>query len=932
MAAFNDSGSSRKRIATYGKAVHKRPPDHIAFKALQDLESPPEAPRATSVLSASTESLFTDSSPSPPPAPSTNFRLFDVPSSDDDANRTPRKKRKLVHIARTLAVKSVKDTQDSNHAVLQRDINKIAEKGPRSNETSHDASIDSQHDSIRLSKPLENVQSVLERSKILQLHRSDKTSSMTITRAPQKDTHIRTRGSPRPPRQDSASPNHLAINLGSSTSSQLSKIQIDASTIPQKLQTATNRKGPSMPSTPRAMDSEDRDISAAPSTSSILTPKGAKMWNDLLGEASEDSEVENSEHSAENMHCGLKKHQSSSCKRKLPRRRLIDTLVQQSKNNKSIMDLYPDLEEEAHVDSDLAPPSHVIEKPESVSILLANVQKSPEKPNKVGNSIGLGQGLQTLGAKITYSRQRSMLAEQDLAKETNFEIPLHESLPLAKLQNRRGSIPVLAPLQSLHENAEAEDGITGVAIRTIHELRQAGAESRFKDEVEDLLDRIGNPAPQTTTRRSGLMDLADKMRDKLFYMKFISNGLDQRLFLHLGQEQDVISGFIMLSLLILVLEAGITPMIVTQLRRQGITRLLIRLISVDDSILTLSKARKNNMSKVAQATLVEQHDIFLQSRVWDELRPQSISPRTASLRCLELMVRQSREKGDTGDIVSKELISNLFAILKEYHDSKAAAAAAVDFQLALSTLVSHSLNPMTGMEEFLPIVRNILEVTMQNPSEGHTVILLLRLVLNTTNNSPAASDTFASPELLHLMCRTVIEKFRVLSGFMIEDQRLVLVDHLVLILLVMINIAELSTHARQCFLATQDSSLEELVMIFQDNMERAFEVGQNSGINACSLDNIVQADSVEDSHLNVAGGYLTVLLGCLSLSPELGERIRLRQRTPSLQPLIACIDEFVSHHKKVDALLKDEGEHNPQAGLTDRLQTLVNRLKEMSVS
>ena len=54
----------------------------------------------------------------------------------------------------------------------------------------------------------------------------------------------------------------------------------------------------------------------------------------------------------------------------------------------------------------------------------------------------------------------------------------------------------------------------------------------------------------------------------------------------------------------------------------------------------------------------------------------------------------------------------------------------------------------------------------------------------------------------------------------------------------------------------------------------------------------------------------------------------MRQRTPSLQPLIACIDEFISHHKKVDALLKTEGEHNPQAGLTDRLQTLVDKLKD----
>jgi hypothetical protein len=825
MAAFNDSGVSRKRIATYGKAVRKRPPDHVAFKAFQGLDGPPEAPRAASVLSASTESVIAVSSPSHSPAPSTNSRLFNVPSSDDEASRTPQKKRKFVHEPVTLVATSVTDTQDSNHTVSKDASNKIAERESRSKEMSRDAPMDYQRDSRRPSK----IQPIVEKSKASDLHRSSKTLPIALTQVHQEDTRVRASLSPRHSRQESASPNHRAINLSSSTPSQLSQSQTGTLTTPLISQAATSRNGPLQQSTPKAVDGEDGGDNMALSSSSILTPKGVKMWNDLLGEESEDSEVENPERLDEDMHYGMKKHQSPNRKRKLPRRRLIDTLAEQSNHPKSMLDLYID-REETSVNSDLTPPSLVTEKPETVYTLSANIQKSPEKVHSGRKGVGLGEGPQTLGAKITYSRQRSMLAEQDLAKETNFDIPLHGGLSIATLQNRRGSIPILAPLHSLHENSEVEDGNTGFAIRTIHELRQAGAESRFKDEVEDLLDRIGKPASQPTTRRSGLMDLADKMRDKLFYTKFISNGLDQRLFLHLGQEQDVISGFILVSILIPVLEAGITPMVVTQLRRQGLTRLLIRLMSVAESIPTIAKSRKNNMSKVAQATLVEQHDAFLQSRIWEDLRPQALSPRTASLRCLELMVRQSREAGDTGDIISKELVGNLFTIMKDSYDNKEAAAETVDFQLTLSTLVSHSLNPMTGVEECLPIIRSILTAAMQNPSEGPTVILLLRLVLNATNNSPAASDAFASPNLLHLMCRAVVEKFRMLSGFIIEDQRLILVDHLVLILVVMINIAELSLRARQCFLAIHDSSLEELVMIFEDNIERAFEVGQMSEI------------------------------------------------------------------------------------------------------
>ena len=94
------------------------------------------------------------------------------------------------------------------------------------------------------------------------------------------------------------------------------------------------------------------------------------------------------------------------------------------------------------------------------------------------------------------------------------------------------------------------------------------------------------------------------------------------------------------------------------------------------------------------------------------------------------------------------------------------------------------------------------------------------------------------------------------------------------------------------------------------------------------ITNVLQADSVEDSHLNVAGGYLAVLLGYVLLSAESEGLLAVRQRMNTLQALITCIDEFIGHHKKVDDLFKDDTEHNPQAGLTDKLQSLVDRLKE----
>jgi|HubBroStandDraft_4_1064222.scaffolds.fasta_scaffold422178_1 hypothetical protein len=62
--------------------------------------------------------------------------------------------------------------------------------------------------------------------------------------------------------------------------------------------------------------------------------------------------------------------------------------------------------------------------------------------------------------------------------------------------------------------------------------------------------------------------------------------------------------------------------------------------------------------------------------------------------------------------------------------------------------------------------------------------------------------------------------------------------------------------------------------------------------------------------------------------PELESRIRIRQRTKTLRPLLTSIDEFISHHRKVDDLLGNEADgHSPQSGLTDRLSHMVARLK-----
>ncbi len=89
-----------------------------------------------------------------------------------------------------------------------------------------------------------------------------------------------------------------------------------------------------------------------------------------------------------------------------------------------------------------------------------------------------------------------------------------------------------------------------------------------------------------------------------------------------------------------------------------------------------------------------------------------------------------------------------------------------------------------------------------------------------------------------------------------------------------------------------------------------------------------QADSMEETHSNVAFGYLSVLLG--NICQNSTARMYTCSKLPggTLHTLIAAVEEFLQYHKKVDAELYDADDGTDlQASFTDRLQSVLDRLK-----
>ena len=806
MATLEHAVAPRKRMATYGKAARRRIPEY-KFTSLAHRSQTPElkqsellpsrSPSVTSVPEPKKVNNVARSSTSrtaSPASPPVTMDIFDVPSSDDEAQPTPRP-----------APKATKKTTQTRITKVAKDALVVATEDTESRKR------------VKLSP----VRPVV-----------------------QKPAPIKAIAKPSPPRTKAQLLKQQPLERGQTT------------TFVARPKPAVQKK-PAQPRTPRKLSPVQKSV-LPPSTPSprashgdlmdvdtpndYISPRGLQMWKDLLGPEEGDGDVvEDMNAATDQMEVattiarlpgkalfktvGVSKSSQRS-PRKLPRRRLIDSLVEQATHDNDME------EDESGSDlSDTIAPVSIFSNTVSRSQSLA-----PDIPDRstMPSSQNQGQGSQNIGPKFTYSKQRSMLAEEDFMKQLEFDMPSQPTQPTLGKKPRRASIPTLPKLQSFHEEEDNEDSAVG--IRSVHELRQAGANNRFLDEIEDLLDRIGSPTTAPSSmRRSGLLDLASKIKDKNFTRQFRSNGVEQRLFVHMGRETDLIAGFIMVStLMALLTEANIMPHVVIQLRTQGIARLIIRLLESQTSITMLAKDRKSNMSKVAQSLLAEHADYLLKLPVWEELQPITISPRTVALKCLELVVRQTREAGNSGDLISKELTTKLFSILKSASDEGVwdlpSGKEAVDFCLALSALESHSIAARTLQDEniwisdYLPVIADTLQIALTQPIDNFGVlqILILRLTLNVTNNNPKASDVFARESLMSVMGQVIVSKFKKISRFLTEEDFSAAVDHLILVLGVMINFAEWSSATRESLQSSQgklDDPLDNMIQLFVDNQE-----------------------------------------------------------------------------------------------------------------
>ncbi|OTA61154.1 hypothetical protein K449DRAFT_395851 [Hypoxylon sp. EC38] len=616
------------------------------------------------------------------------------------------------------------------------------------------------------------------------------------------------------------------------------------------------------------------------------------------------------------------------------RKRLIDALVEQTNDDEveSVDEAF-----ESQIDSSQPTLSH---QPSDISVL--DSQSLPQTPER---KAGTSQVTSTRtfarsssALKFTYGQGRKVLEEEGDLLES-LALP-DMSIPLKGRRLELGN-----PKKSTSSKGAIDDedstlnGSPNSKLRNIHELRQAGANSRVADTMQDLADQIGSPdSKPSSSRRAALLQIAEKIKDKAFMWQCRDHGVEAALLKDMGKESDTISAYLILSILVTILAKWPSSHIQQLIRLGDPANMFAQLLGVSRDIKFIVRDRKSNLSKRSQASLLAIQTTFCELSIWGENNPSYISPRSLVLKCLHLIVTKDVNAAKDPAIFSPAVTKALFTILSEAvdgteHWNYPAATEAIDLMHSLSILDFHAVSVAESQRattdwatRYLPIVadifgassRNVMSNTAVQESEGKLLeAAILKLTINLTNNSLEAPEIFVSKGLIPALAGSISSNFtRIWESLSQDTWADGILDSLVLRLGILINFAEHSPLVRQVINDSHHEGqrpVDELIRLFLENYRRTAE-----------------ADSMETSHLNVAFGYLTVLLGYLALHAPVRQKIRSNHSAKSIKPLLDSLREFITHHRKVEQNADEDDDGSRAHSSSERLEDLVHQLEDQA--
>ena len=487
-------------------------------------------------------------------------------------------------------------------------------------------------------------------------------------------------------------------------------------------------------------------------------------------------------------------------------------------------------------------PQTVNVTPSSCNVNIHDEIDSAQQDKGLGATLPIPK-LQINSHETTYASRRSYITNQDIdAPDTSRTLPSDETEASTRLLLK--NVPDLRQgsecPRSLVDDMYDRDIQTVASIKSVHELREAGENTRRVGDVRSVLDEIDIFDEMTLTmKRNSLLSIATKLQDPKFCHRSVDNGLDQRLVVIYHGSTDLVAIFLILAALLCILKGSHLPHTLTHLGTSTFIDAFSRQLGHKEDILSLIKERKVNMSRVNQSDVGKFVTMLQHSSVWSAGKPQVVTARTLSLQCLEHTVHCLRDAGSTDDILPQRTVEAMLDVLvlpQSISSSSPNLDAVIDVRLALSTLESNTIraNAETGelgswshetVHKFALLIP-ALELNIRDRFREFRP-LILRLCLNLTNGTPGFCNAFSTKNFIHATLRVVFSNFSTVAAEAKKDEQAQLLDDLILSLGLLINLAEWDPEARSIFLLPFNesmNSLEHLLAIFMANKGHLSEV------------------------------------------------------------------------------------------------------------
>ncbi|KAJ5641578.1 hypothetical protein N7490_005578 [Penicillium lividum] len=594
------------------------------------------------------------------------------------------------------------------------------------------------------------------------------------------------------------------------------------------------------------------------------------------------------------------------------RRRLIDSL---GTRGRSVEGSSSDIPADSQLSSFLAPPT-----PTRQSDLAPSRTPVESQCDSHGQDNTAAPSPHLRGSKVTYARQRSFL--DDLLLENG---PSGVDL-VASVDHNDSLNSNNGPRARLFtiEEPDNDDG----TVRSIHELRQAGGNARYRGAIESIFEDIEDTHISPSGRCNALVQLCSKLLDSKLARQFLECSFDKRLVDLFTMDFDLTSSSLALCAYSLCAIGRPLPYTLATTAWSKLLDVSLPMLDVQDDLFTMTRAPHQKISKGTQLS-IQQIIPQLQSTLLPDNHMTKLSPCFLALQCLGTTIAAVQEKGENPSGLSVPFLQRLLDLMlsTNSHHGKflttVGSQASQNLILGLSILEAHTTSVGSLGDDHRRVLSSIASLygllsqrddSSMNSTNQTIQSLYIRVILNVTNSHPGLCDDFATSDMIGELAAIAIANFANLPKEPLVQDNNNSLDTVILALGALINLTEQSETSRIMFINTEStgpSLLDQLLELF-----------------LAHVDSTSEAHSVPAVHHNVAVGYLAVLLLVLCLNPNACVQVKKSLHTKGLSVIMSTVEEFLQYHRKIEQELQPLPVQGDSSGFYVRLHDLMGRIQQ----